>query len=231
MQRKTADKQKSVRAESSQFTEQRLRMVRGQLSARGIHDPQVLAAMNRVPREAFVDPMFADEAYDDNPLPIPNGQTVSQPFTVAFMAQALQLTGTERVLEIGTGSGYGAAVLSCLSAEVHTIERIAALAQQAKDRLSRLGFSNVHVHVANGNQGLPDHAPFDAIVVTAGATELPAPYVEQLADGGRIVIPIGELPTSQTMYRFTRSGSKTKTESFGRFAFVPLIGEHGWPEV
>lgn len=215
-------------SESQGFSEQRERMIQKQLITRGVRDSRVLSAMNRVPRKQFVPLQLQGEAYEDWPLPIGFGQTISQPFTVAFMTEALKLSGPEKVLEIGTGSGYGAAVLACLATEVHTIERIASLAQQAQSRLARLGFDNVHVHTANGTLGLPNHAPFDAVIVTAGAGELPAPYVEQVADGGRIVIPIGAAPTSQTLFRFTRRGAELYAENLGQFAFVPLIGEHGW---
>lgn len=210
------------------FAERRERMVQNQLVDRGICDRRVLDAMNSVPREEFVPGQLQSEAYEDWPLPIGFGQTISQPFTVAFMTEALRLAGRERVLEIGTGSGYAAAVLGCLASEVHTVERIPLLAQQAEHRLERLGFSNVFVHAANGTLGLPRHAPFDAITVTAGADELPKPYAEQLAEGGRIVIPIGATRTSQSLFRFTRRGHELKTENLGQFAFVPLIGKHGW---
>ena len=215
--------------EATSFAEKRERMVRTQLVARGIRDRRVLAAMNRVPREEFVPLQLRSEAYEDCPLPIGLGQTISQPYTVAFMADALRLAGSERVLEIGTGSGYAAAVLACLAREVDTVERLPALARQAEDRLVRLGFANAVVHVADGTLGLPSHAPFDAIIVTAGAEELPNPYVEQLADHGRIVIPIGAAPTRQTLFRFTRGGGELNVEELGQYAFVPLIGEHGWP--
>ncbi len=205
-------------------------MVDEQLVARGIHDRLVLQAMNSVPREEFVSAELQSQAYKDWPLPIGSGQTISQPYTVAFMTEALQLAGSERVLEIGTGSGYAAAVLARIAGEVHTIERIPSLAQESRDRLARLGFENVFVHTANGTLGLPDHAPFDAIIVAEGADDLPVHYIQQLADGGRIVIPIGPFPTSQTMYRFTRRGSEIDSERLGQFAFVPLIGEHGWPD-
>lgn len=214
--------------EVTSFAEQRARMVRTQLLPRGICDGRVLDAMNLVPREEFVPSGLRSNAYEDCPLPIGLGQTISQPFTVAFMAEALHLAGPEHLLEIGTGSGYAAAVLSCLAREVHTIERLPLLARQAEDRLARLGFENVLVHAANGTLGLPSHAPFDAIIVTAGAGELPDPYVEQLADCGRIVIPIGSTTTSQTLFRFTRRGRQLSVENLGHFAFVPLIGEHGW---
>ena len=213
----------------SRFARLREAMVQEQLLRRGIDDARVLAAMSQVPREKFVPAALRDEAYDDWPLPIGFGQTISQPLTVAFMLQALQLGGSEKVLEIGAGSGYAAAVLSRLAATVHTVERIAGLAREAQRRLKELGCDNVHVHIANGTLGLPEHAPFDAIVVTAGAASLPPPYEAQLAENGRIVIPIGE-STNQCMYRFTKRGGKLVALNLGEFAFVPLIGEYGWQQ-
>jgi len=149
---------------------------------------------------------------------------------VAFQCEALQLHDNERVLEIGTGSGYAAAVLSHLAKEVYTVERIPGLATQAKETLSRLGYTNAHVFTANGTLGLPDHAPFDGIVVTAGGTSLPKPFLEQLSMGGRIVIPIGESLYGQSMYRFTKLPESLQVENLGGFAFVPLIGRYGWEE-
>ena len=169
-------------------------------------------------------------AYEDGPLPIGFGQTISQPFTVACMCQALQLDGTEKVLEIGAGSGYSAAVLSLLASSVFTIERVAQLGERARTRLSQSGYHNVRVVTGDGTLGLPDEAPFDAIVVTAGAECLPDAYVEQVRRGGRIVIPIGEYRYNQTMYRFTRLDQELRVENLGGFAFVPLIGKYGWHE-
>ena len=210
------------------FAELRRTMVDSQLRRRGISDPRVLQAMLHVPREEFV---LADEryaAYQDNPLPIGFSQTISQPFTVAFQCEALQLQGNERVLEIGAGSGYAAAVLARLAREVFTVEVIPELAEQAIERLRRLGYANVAVFAADGSLGLPQHAPFDGIVVSAGAAALPAPYLEQLAEGGRIVIPIGDGLCGQTMYRFTKIKERVTTEALGDFSFVPLVGKHGW---
>ena len=205
-------------------------MVETQLIPRGICDWRVIAAMSKVPREEFVAPELRDEAYKDWPLPIGCGQTISQPFTVAYMVEALRLRGGERILEVGTGSGYAAAVLSCLAKEIHSVERIPELAELARQRLSRLGYDNVRVHVANGTLGLPEDAPFDAIVVTAGADDLPKAYVDQLADKGRIVIPLGDMPTSQALCRFTLQGGRLSSENLGQFAFVPLIGKCGWQD-
>lgn len=208
----------------------RLRMVEGQLRDRGISDEAVLSAMSRVPREEFVPQDLQHSAYDDRALPIGYGQTISQPFTVAFMCEALKLTGSETVLEIGTGSGYGAAVLSHMAQFVYTVERIPELAEQAQDRLARLGYSNVVVQRADGTLGLPDRGPFDSMAVTAGAEFLPEAYREQLAEGGRLVIPIGPYRSSQTMFRFTKRDGRLVSENLGMFAFVPLIGKHGWKE-
>lgn len=212
---------------SAWFRELRRQMVQDQVRGRGIADERVLQAMLAVPREEFVSVIQQDDAYEDRPLPIGCGQTISQPYTVAFQCAALQLQGDERVLEIGTGSGYAAAVLSLLSGEVFTVERIPDLAAQAEATLDRLGYSNVQVFTANGTLGLPAHAPYDAIVVTAGGNELPQPLVEQLAPGGRMVIPLGDA-YAQEMHRFTKLDHQLKRENLGEFAFVPLIGEYGW---
>ncbi len=204
-------------------------MVRAQLVGRNIKDTRVLQAMAQVPREEFVPDDMRSSAYDDRALPIGQDQTISQPYTVAFMLQALQLTGQDRVLEIGTGSGYGAAVISRLVRHVDTVERLPALVGGARERLRRLGYHNVTVHLADGTLGLAEYAPFDAIVVTAGAKTLPPAYAEQLGMGGRIVIPIGSRPRSQTMTCYTRGENQWRIEKLGGFAFVPLIGEQGWP--
>lgn len=205
-------------------------MVQHQLRSRGIADERVLQAMETVPREEFIPESERGDAYDDCPLPIGFGQTISQPYTVAFQCEALQLQGNERVLEIGTGSGYAAAVLSHLAKEIYTVERILGLAERARSTLSRLGYANVEVFGADGTLGLPAHAPFDAIVVTAGGAELPKTFLEQLVMGGRIVMPIGKYLGSQVMYRFTKLPGELRAENLGGFAFVPLIGRYGWDE-
>ena len=213
------------------FQDARHRMVKSQIQERGIADERVLAAMRDVPRHEFAPPLERDRSYLDCPIPIGYGQTMSQPYTVAFMCEALALTGGEKVLEVGTGSGYGAAVLGELAREVWTIERIEPLKEHAEQALARLGYANVHVRLDDGTMGLADEAPFDAICVTAGAKSLPAAYVEQLAPLGRIVIPIGEHPRSQTMRRFRRGeDGQLSEERLGGFAFVPLVGECGWDE-
>lgn len=208
---------------------QRERMISDQLRGRDIVDPAVLAAFSDVPREAFVDPEHAQWAYEDSPLSIGYGQTISQPYVVAMTAQALRLTGHEKVLEIGAGSGYAAAILSRLAREVHTVERIAELADSAAERLARLGFHNVYVHHGDGTLGWPPAAPYQAIAVAAGAPRPPPSLLEQLAIGGRMVVPHGDAAT-QRLVRITRSSEdEYLEESLGAVRFVPLLGEEGWP--
>lgn len=204
-------------------------MVADHLRRRDIHDARVLAAFTAVPRERFVPDALADRAYDDAPLPIGEGQTISQPYVVAMTAQALGLTGTERVLEIGAGSGYAAAILGMLAHEVVTIERIESLAQRAAETLSSLGIANVHVHHADGTLGWPAEAPYDAIAVAAGAPAPPPALLAQLAIGGRLVIPTGA-PDAQRLVRITRKTDiDYGEEDLGDVRFVPLLGEQGWP--
>ena len=206
---------------------ERRTMVRTQLAGRGIDDKRVLDAMARVPRHLFVPAQLREHAYQDRALPIEEQQTISQPFIVALMAQALSLTGDERVLEIGTGSGYAAAVLSLLCAEVYSIERWPALAETAERRLHNLGYESVHVYVGDGTAGLPVHAPYDGVVVAAAAPWAPRPLREQLADGGRLVIPVGGRD-EQLLLRMTRHGDEIRTERLSGVRFVPLIGAHAW---
>ena len=207
----------------------RERMVRNQIESRDVRDGRVLAAMRSVPRHRFVPAYQVGAAYRDTPLAIGQGQTISQPYIVALMTELLALRGEERVLEIGTGSGYQAAVLSLLAAEVITIERFDSLAQEAAERLARLGYSNVHVHVGDGTQGWPDEAPYDAIIVTAASPQVPEPLQGQLAEGGRLVVPVGPRWT-QHLVRVRRRGGRFDTETLIGVAFVPLIGEHGWQD-
>jgi protein-L-isoaspartate(D-aspartate) O-methyltransferase len=202
-------------------------MVRAQLVQRGITDNRVLDAMATVPRHLFVPPEARAQAYGDRALPISQGQTISQPYVVALMAQALSLRPGDRVLEVGAGSGYAAAVLSRLAGEVYTIERWPALAETAERSLHDLGYTNVHVFHGDGTAGLPAYAPFDAIVVSAAAPWVPRPLREQLGEGGRLVIPVGGR-NEQILLRLTRTDHRTQTERLGEVRFVPLIGEHAW---
>ncbi len=209
---------------------ERERMVERQIRARGVSDARVLQAMRDVPREAFLPPELADLAYDDRPLPIEAGQTISQPYIVAVMTEALRLTGSETVLEIGTGSGYAAAVLARVARHVYTIERHAELADLARERLAALGITNVDVRCDDGTLGWPEHAPFDAIVVAASGPELPQALLDQLTIGGRLVIPVGT-SRAQELVRVTRTSEDAfKREELGAVQFVPLIGEQGWAD-
>jgi protein-L-isoaspartate(D-aspartate) O-methyltransferase len=213
------------------FAARRATMVATQIAARGVTDPAVLAAMRTVPREAFVSPELVEFAYDDMPLPIGAGQTISQPYIVALMSEALRPSPADRVLEIGTGSGYAAAVLHCLVKQVYTVERLESLYRLARRRLRRLGYDNVYVHHGNGTLGWPEHAPYDGIVVTAGGPTIPTALQEQLAPGGRLVIPVGVQPTHQMLVRVTRvSATGFEPEELGYVCFVPLVGAQGWAD-
>jgi len=205
-------------------------MVETQLMERGILDPAVLAAMRTVPREAFVPVDWRDYAYYDGPLPIAEGQTISQPYIVALMTQELQLTPHDRVLEVGTGSGYGAAVLSCIAAHVYTVERLHPLATAARQRLRELGYHNVQVLAGNGTLGWPEHAPYDGIVVTAEGPSIPQALQAQLAIGGRLIIPVGTPNRQHLMQVIRQSGTEFEQENLGEVRFVPLIGAQGWPD-
>jgi len=202
-------------------------MVRTQIEGRGIHDPAVLRAMRKIPRHRFVPSALEDQAYEDMPLPIGQKQTISQPYTVAAMTEALALTGKERVLEIGTGSGYQTALLAELAEWIYSIERIPDLAKTARSVLDELGYANVAVRVGDGTRGWKSEAPFNCIIVTAGAPQVPDPLLQQLTEGGRLVIPVGD-PYTQTMTRVSRRGSEFITENLGAYRFVDLIGEYGW---
>ena len=207
----------------------RERMVEVDLADRGIADPVVLDAFRAVAREDFVPSGLAGFAYDDAPLPIGEGQTISQPYIVAVTVQALALRGGERVLDVGTGSGYSAAVLSLIAGEVYTIERIASLASTAGERLARLGYHNVHVCCGDGSLGWPEHAPYDAIAVAAGSPAVPDALRSQLAIGGRLVIPVGADQHSQDLVRVTRvSETEYREHLIADVRFVPLIGAQGW---
>jgi protein-L-isoaspartate(D-aspartate) O-methyltransferase len=204
-------------------------MVAEQIAGRGIRDPAVLAAFRAVPREAFVAPELAELAYDDAPLPIDEGQTISQPYVVALMIEAARLAPGDRALEIGTGSGYSAALLSHIVSAVYTVERSAWLAELAGARLARLGYRNVHVRQGDGTLGWPEQAPYDAILVAAGSPRVPPALLEQLAVRGRLLIPVGPGPGAQELLRITREGpSALQQEALGEVRFVPLIGAAGW---
>lgn len=207
--------------------QKRARMVEAQLRARGIRDERVLAAMGKVPREEFISNENGDNAYGDYPLPIGAGQTISQPYIVASMVEALELRPQDRVLEVGTGTGYQAAILGELSAEVWTIERHAELADKAREILQRLGYSNVHVVTGDGSLGLAEQAPFDKILVAAAAPRVPETLVAQLADGGRLVVPVGSRAEQQVLV-VRKMGEQTVVTPREGCRFVPLVGEQGW---
>ncbi len=206
---------------------ERERMVKTQLKKRGISNSRVLEAFKRVPRHHFVPKDLADQAYADGPLPIGKSQTISQPYMVAIMTQSAEIVPGNRVLEIGSGSGYQCAILAELGAEVYTIERVPALGKQARETLRRLNYQDIHTRAGNGTLGWAEEAPFDAILITAGAPEIPQPLLDQLAIGGRLVVPLEE-DYSQVLYIVRRSQEGFHRERGERCTFVPLIGKHGW---
>jgi protein-L-isoaspartate(D-aspartate) O-methyltransferase len=207
----------------------RHRMVAEQIKARGIRDERILAAMEDVPRHLFVPPHLATRAYEDGPLPIGEGQTISQPYIVAEMTQALRLTGAEKVLEIGTGSGYQTAILSRLAREVVSIERFSVFSASAEGVLRELGLENVRFRVGDGTMGVPEEAPFDRILVTAAAPKVPAPLFEQLGEGGILVIPVGGR-WEQDLVRVCKKSGKAIKDFLGGCRFVPLVGRCGFAE-
>ena len=212
------------------YRKPRLRMVESQIKARGIKDERVLMAMETIPRHLFVDEGLMEQAYSDSPLPIGEHQTISQPYIVALMTEALELKGRERVLEIGTGSGYQTAILASLADRVFSVERIASLATGARKILDKLNFYNVAIRVGDGSYGWSDEAPFDAIITTAAAPDIPQYLLEQLIPGGRMIVPAGGRDV-QTLYKLTRSKENPQEiirEDLGGCRFVSLIGESGW---
>ena len=214
------------------YRKQRTRMVESQIRARLVLDPRVLKMMETIPRHLFVDEGLIDQAYSDNPLPIGEKQTISQPYIVALMTEALELKGRERVLEIGTGSGYQTAILAQLADRVFSVERVAALASRARKILDQLNCYNVAIRVGDGSYGWKEEAPFDAIITTAAAPGIPQYLLEQLTPGGRMVVPVGSRDI-QTLYKLTRSTEnpdEIKTVDLGGCRFVSLIGESGWKE-
>jgi len=212
---------------AGKFAEERLLMVETQIRKRGIANERVLQVMATVPRDEFVPPQWIAQAYADEPLPIGHGQTISQPYIVAAMAAALGLTGSENVLEIGTGCGYQAAVVSMLAREVHTVELLPDLAQSAAERLQRLGYANVHVHTGDGTLGWPEPSPYDAILIAAAAPAVPEPLLQQLAEGGRLIAPVGE-EDKQELHLVTKREGQLLVKQGGPCRFVPLMGQHGW---
>jgi protein-L-isoaspartate(D-aspartate) O-methyltransferase len=215
--------------EDSEFTRARERMVHQQLELRDIRDERVLDAMRKIPRHEFVPKDSRQQAYADAPLPIGDLQTISQPYIVALMTQLLELEPTDTVLEIGTGSGYQAAILCELAQHVYSLERLETLARRAQEVLGRLGYDNVVVLQRDGSLGLPEHAPYDSIIVTAAAPKAPQALKDQLADGGRLVVPVGGRE-GQMLQRWTRQGLRVDVEDMVPVAFVPLVGNQGWEE-
>ena len=205
----------------------RARMVEEQLVKRGIGDERVLAAMRKVPRHLFVEEALRDRAYGDHPLPIGEEQTISQPYIVALMTALLELAGTEKVLEVGTGSGYQTAVLAELARRVCSIERLPRLAERARALLEGLGYDNVWIRVGGGTLGWPDEAPFDRILVTAGGPAVPPPLFQQLAEGGRMVLPLGD-EANQTLTVVDKVGGEMRTRTHGECKFVKLVGKYAW---
>ncbi|MGQ9857061.1 MAG: protein-L-isoaspartate(D-aspartate) O-methyltransferase [Thermodesulfobacteriota bacterium] len=205
----------------------RRKMVETQIAARGIRDPKVLEVMRQIPRHLFLDEGMWDQAYQDHPLPIGEKQTISQPYIVALMTEALELTPSDKVLEIGTGSGYQTAILASLCDWVYSVERIRSLALKARRVLDELRLYNVSIKIGDGTEGWPEHAPYQAILVTAGAPEIPLPLKEQLAEGGRLVIPVGDR-FSQSLYKLVKRKEEFHQEDLGGCRFVDLVGKYGW---
>jgi protein-L-isoaspartate(D-aspartate) O-methyltransferase len=215
--------------DEDKYSQARNHMVNSQLVPRGIRDPRVLAALRQVPRHRFIPAPLWDQAYGDYPLPIGEDQTISQPYIVALMTEILEPRETDRVLEIGAGSGYQAAILAELVAQVFTMDRVGPLANRARETLAAMGYKNIQTRWGDGTLGWPEEAPFDGIMVTAAAPQVPRPLTEQLAPGGRLVIPVGDrYSQTLTLVRQTKEG--LKFEYHGGCRFVPLIGQYGWPE-
>lgn len=216
----------SPMATADPYSEMRKKMVKNTMRLRDITDEEVLAVMEKVPRHEFVPEEYLEQAYADHPLPIGYGQTISQPYIVALMTQLLELKHGEKVLEIGTGSGYQAAVLAELTDKVYTVEIVKELAEQAEERLKRLGYTNVKVQHADGYHGWEEYAPYDTIIVTCAPDHVPQPLVEQLADGGRLVVPVGPPGSYQTLWQITKQGEEVISKNITGVIFVPLTGEH-----
>ena len=213
------------------YAAEREAMVERQIESRGITDPKILEAFRAVPREAFISEEYADLAYGDHPLPIEAGQTISQPYIVALMIKAAEIKPGDKVLEVGAGSGYAAAVISRIAGKVVAIERQRELVKIAQQRIARLGYDNVKIVDGDGTRGCPEEAPFDAILAAASGSHLPPQWVEQLAEGGRIVMPVGDPGWIQKLVKVTKGpGGNLITEDLGGVRFVPLIGEEGWSD-
>lgn len=221
---------KGIDGEALKFSGQRRKMVDDQLAARGIRDPRILEAMKRIPRHLFVHESLQHRAYGDHPLPIGESQTISHPYTVAAMTEALNLAGREKVLEIGTGSGYQTAVLAEMAGQVFTIERIRSISLKAQKILDRLGYMKIVFKVFDGTYGWPDQGPFDAILIAASSPSVPQNLVAQLAEGGRLVMPVGGDGGGQKLLRVTREGGVVRETEIGDCRFVPLLGKYGWAE-
>jgi len=219
---------KPAETSAREFAVERERMVKEQIAMRGVTDERVLRAMRKVPREQFVPEQIRGQSYSDGPLPIGYDQTISQPFVVAFMTEKLRLRPTDRVLEIGTGSGYQAAILAELAAKVYTIEIVEPLGKKAAETLQQLGYKNVQVKIGDGYQGWPEYAPFDAVIVTCAPNHVPQPLVEQIKEGGRIIIPVG--PTGdQTLYLLEKKNGRLEQRNALPVSFVPMTGEASRP--
>ena len=216
-------------AQTPDYRLAREKMVKAQLISRGIQDPRVLEVMRTIPRDRFIEEALVGEAYNDHPLPIGNKQTISQPYIVALMTEALALKGTEKVLEIGTGSGYQTAVLAALADKVYTVERIRTLMIKARNILADIGFRNILFKAFDGTLGWKEFAPYDAIIVTAGSPKVPQPLLDQLQDGGRLIIPTGN-KVSQDLIKITKTKGRFVQEDLGGCRFVNLVGVHGWEE-
>jgi protein-L-isoaspartate(D-aspartate) O-methyltransferase len=213
--------------DGNQWETERLRMVEGQIAARGVKDERLLSAMREIPRHLFVPSAYREAAYHDSPLPIGKGQTISQPYIVAVMTELLLVQPEDTVLEIGSGSGYQAAILSRLAKSVITIERIPEVAEMARSNLSGIGITNVTVVTGDGTMGYPEKAPYHAILITAATPTIPPPLIDQLAEGGRLVAPVGSRDL-QELVRLTKKAGQPVRELFGGVVFVPLLGVHGW---
>jgi protein-L-isoaspartate(D-aspartate) O-methyltransferase len=220
---------KLAESNSRDFAWTRERMVQEQIVARGIDDARVLAALRKIPRHLFVDPGIVNRAYHDSALPIGEKQTLSQPYMAAYMTAALRLAGSEKALEIGTGSGYQTAVLAELCFNVFSVEKLRGLSRRARRLLDQLGYQNIALHVGDGTIGWSDHAPYDAILVAAAAPAPPKPLLEQLAPGGRLVLPVGD-DQVQILLRITRGAGGFEEQQLGECKFVKLLGKYGWPE-